>query len=250
MKKKNSDQIEYAKWQRSVIKEFRKRKNLDLLSIINNDASEIKITKENAYKINDQEKNLTKNSVKLNAFNSCDDHKYKYDNEDVRGILTQILIEFNTKFYQIGPFDEKTFYIDQNVLMKNETMVFLYDIGKLHWVSVVCLNDKEQDILIVLIKDSFGSDEINKLEHILRGHVSFDIDFRYNTNREQFDETSSGIFALQNLKIILKNIMTNKNNFLKNFINFNQFCNQNESLNLRKNDFADKFFINLFLFKW
>ena len=99
-------------------------------------------------------------------------------------------------------------------------------------------------MLKVLYKDSFGSDsfisERKNLEEKIENafNAKYKLEFKFNQRKEQEDRTSCGIFALQNTQIMAMLIQKNKNNFLANFENFDQFCSQHKANSLRQKEFA------------
>ena len=125
---------------------------------------------------------------------------------------------------------------------------FIYNVSHLHW-QILCLI-KNEDRITILCKDSYGDSSNFRDQTIddLTSHFhSYELEtiFIFKKHKEQDDNTSCGIFALQNMLITAKELKLNPNEFIKQSSKFNKFCTQKEAKNLRKT-FADIYAIEVF----
>ena len=117
-----------------------------------------------------------------------------------------------------------------------------------HWTCLSFI--KNEDNLYILYKDSMEIPSYNKIqiELYIKNIAQYEcniekthIKFIANQTVEQKDSISCGFFALKNIEIIQQKLLEeDSNNFLENFADYQKFCTQNDTINLRK-DYATKY---------
>ena len=187
------------------------------------------------------------NEIFNNAFNQSNNFSYKYVLEDIEPILTEIMSNHSNNFLHLSPFDLENFEINEELRQKIKTkhICFVFNIKNLHWVCGSIVHQEKK--LIVLCKDSKDTTGWkNSFEELIINSFKNDIiEFKYNQKIEQTDDLSSGIFALKNMKIIIKCLSKDRKTFVNEFENFSKFCSQADIAILRK-EFAEYFVKGLF----
>ncbi len=207
------------------------------------DLIEEKIEENNSEKVNKNTIDF-QNEIFKNSFNQSENSKYLYTSVDIRGIINQMNNDAKVDLYHSVSLNSDSVHLDEEFI-KNDVL-FVYNIENSHWISVACLSIDQKN-LVVLIKNSLNHSRFDDLEKKFRTlKPNNNIQFKYNRAKEQDDATSCGIFAIQNLKIMADNLRDNKMDFINKFEYFNEFCNQEDAVKLRKTDFANKFALNMF----
>ena len=183
-----------------------------------------------------------------NAFNQSTNTIYQYTEVDVSYISYIVMKEYtdNSSCIIAAPLSLKDSsslnsaiksIIQQHEISSSIILVPLA-IDSRHW-AVLCLYHDDGRTKI-LYKDSMGGDNLiaerERLKQVLIDHLA-NADFKYSKTKEQTDASSSGIFTLNNMQIIARELMANKVTFLANFEEF-EFTSQDIANGLRSEDFA------------
>lgn len=181
--------------------------------------------------------------VTKNAYNQSSNRRYWYQAADMIAIQSKHLQFDKESFQLLTPMDGESLKdnIDHICEMMEQypNCLGTYNKGHNHWV-VFALIKKEQKVT-VLYRDSFGNaqdDAFKEFVTILtqRGYTT---QLKVNKEEGQFDGTSCGIHALENMRIICDQINTNPDSFLTNFETFQGFCSQKLANSLRKTRFPN-----------
>ena len=109
----------------------------------------------------------------------------------------------------------------------------VYNISNVHWAAFSMVKGLSGQ-LIVLYKDSFGAQN-TELVRILKSKAA---EFKFHPGAEQAgDSTSCGIFALENLRIMARELTSDKEKFIQDFER-QVFCSLATARAHRKGDFA------------
>lgn len=175
--------------------------------------------------------NQTKDLQPLNTSNTFTNNK-NYDS------TSEVIITNIKSLYSSSELETVT--VKDNSPPKSQH--FIVNINRNHWTCLSLV--KNGDILYVLYKDSSAieSTTMQRLPLYIKNLANLNckieqnkIKFIANATQEQQDAISCGIFALKNLEIIQQELSKeNVNHFLENFVNFSDFCKQNDIRSLYK----------------
>ena len=194
-------------------------------------------------------KGITKEGLDLdlnrNAFNRKDDQNYYYQATDIRLIQNEIMKPFLGSFTIHEPIGDGR-YVNQVLstlvlsLDEHKPTLCVYNLGNWHWVSFAAL--KINDEVYVLYKDSKGT--VNKKFEKLITEMYGAARFITNTSCEQTSGVECGIFALKNMLILAEQLQNNKEEFIKEFEEFKDFCSLELAQKLRAEDFAVEYVVS------
>ena len=180
-----------------------------------------------------------------NAFNRKDDQNYYYQATDIRLIQNEIMKPFLGIFTIHEPIGDGR-YVNQVLstlvlsLDEHKPTLCVYNLGNWHWVSFAAL--KINDEVYVLYKDSKGT--VNKKFEKLITEIDGAARFITNTACEQTSGVECGIFALKNMLILAEQLQNNKEEFIKGFEEFKDFCSLELAQKLRAEDFAVEYVVS------
>jgi hypothetical protein len=118
------------------------------------------------------------------------------------------------------------------ILDRGKPILCVYNISNVHWVAF-CILRKANGTILTLYKDSMGNSN-TELMDLLKGKSA---EFKFHPRAEQIgDGTSCGIFALENIRIMAREINGNRDNFIANFES-HAFCTLDRARQLRQGDF-------------
>ncbi|CAF1512492.1 unnamed protein product, partial [Didymodactylos carnosus] len=204
----------------------------------------------------------TKTSVfKQNAYNQVNT-TYPYSADDIAQISSELMKDFTDKFRIIQPLnqhhekdgdddddDRNCFEILTQILIEykqdQRTTLIPLNISDNHWIVLTLIRHKNKDV--ILYKDSLGEDDdIEKREEIqnILNEKLENIDFKFHKSCDQYDNYNSGIFVLANMEFIAKQLMNDKNNFIKNFEKYS-FVSEEKAVELRRETFPKMYALNL-----
>ena len=180
-----------------------------------------------------------------NAFNQKDNQNYCYQATDIRLIQNEIMKPFLSSFTIHEPIGDGR-YINQVLsalvlsLDEHKPTLCIYNLGNWHWVSFAAL--KINDEVYVLYKDSKGT--VNKKFERLITEIDGTARFITCTSCEQTSGVECGIFALKNMLIMAEQLQNNKEEFIKGFEEFKDFCSLALAQKLREVDFAVEYVLS------
>lgn len=172
-----------------------------------------------------------------NAMLQKDNPEYLYQGTDVGFIVRSPTISReleNFHFIQGMQAEHLRRNIDRvmNLVNSGKTVLCIYNISNRHWVTFATF--KQNANVVTLYKDSFGGDN-EELLLLLKAKSS---QFRVHPTSEQSgDATNCGILALENMRIIARELNGNRERFLANF-ETQAFCTLERARQLRQGDFA------------
>lgn len=172
-----------------------------------------------------------------NAYDQRHNVKYTYQATDIHAIALSPTIKAELQefvFIQPLAHDHLPTRVGEIVAYANEgkCVLGIFNLSRTHWVTY-CLVKNGENKLITLYKDSFGGRE-GELAELLNSKSA---EFKTHPSSEQRgDGSSCGIMALENLRIMAKQINTNKENFIAQFETF-PFCTLDRAAELRQKTF-------------
>lgn len=179
-----------------------------------------------------------------NAFNMCNCPNYLYKGTDIKTIQNTLMQPYSELFTIHEPIGDDI-AIDHalsqllNGLNADKPTLCVYNLGNFHWVSFAAL--KQKNNIVVLYKDSLGSNNPELEATIKQLSNSNEVQFIANTKIEQKYGVDCGIFALSNMHIMAEKLSSNKDVFIKGFQQFTGFCSLTDAEALRKGDFANQY---------
>jgi hypothetical protein len=174
-----------------------------------------------------------------NAVAQKDNKNYFYQGTDIHTIVQSEDMRKElegTQFIQGMQYNHLQSKLDEIVkyAFEDKPVLCIYNLSNIHWVTF-CVIKKEDGELIILYKDSFGRTD-GQLVTLLK---NLQFPFRTHPENEQAgDGSCCGIMALQNLRIMAREIKKDCANFIENF-EAQKFCSLAEARNLRKNEFPN-----------
>ncbi|CAF1557530.1 unnamed protein product, partial [Didymodactylos carnosus] len=147
---------------------------------------------------------------KQHAYNQVNT-TYPYSADDIAQISPELMKDFTNKFRIIQPLNQHHEKDDQ------KTILIPLNISDNHWIVLTLIRHENKDV--ILYKDSLGEDDdIEKREEIQKilNEKLENIDFKFHKPCDQSDNYNSGIFLLANMEFIAKQLINDKNNFIKN----------------------------------
>ena len=188
------------------------------------------------------------NRLDENAFNQCENGDYQYLSDDILYISNRTMADLKSNFNVTTPLNKDTLYQLQSLFDEDKPVCTVYNVNQAHWIVLCLIYKDDVNAIIVLCKDSFGdaSSFKNDIESDLKSAFpNHKVHFKFNSHKEQEDNTSCGIFALENMRIIAHELKKNAN-FIHDFEEFNSFCSQSQANTLRSGEYADEFVLGVF----
>ena len=182
-------------------------------------------------------KNTDTYDDRLNAFNQQFNQHYCYSMVDLISLRSDIVV--------VQHDSSKAQQTLQNTINKqyqsDKPIPGIYHRDGNHWTAFVVVSCKEdgQDVTKILMKDSKynkPSQDFVKCIKKLKNDQN-KLELIYNSNTEQKDIESCGVFALRNIEIIqqeLQELQEKSNDFIKSFQTYDKFCKQTDIEDLRK----------------
>jgi hypothetical protein len=180
-----------------------------------------------------------------NAFNQKDNQSYCYQATDIKLIQNEIMKPFLGSFTIHEPIGDGR-YVNRVLsalilsLDEHKPTLCIYNLGNWHWVSFAAL--KINDEVYVLYKDSKG--RVNKNFEKLITEIDEAARFITSTSCEQTWGVECGIFALKNMLIMAEQLQNSKEEFIKGFEEFTDFCSLELAQKLRAVDFAAEYVLS------
>jgi hypothetical protein len=184
---------------------------------------------------------IKKLKAKDNTYDVLNDRHYWYNETDIQYIANGLITDYNV-VPALGATENKTLEtLLNNALTEyyqyHEPTFIPLNIRGNHWVAMCLLEHCGQQY--VLYKDSLGEERYRKERQEVESLIKkFNVNtiFIYHSDQEQTDNSSCGIFALQNMKIMSKEL-DNREKFINDFKKL-KFATQQQANYLRHNDFA------------
>lgn len=182
-----------------------------------------------------------------NAFNQKNMGSYYYQATDISTIQSEIMRPYKDDFIIHEPIGDGASVkpvLEELIgsLREGGSALCVYNLGNWHWVVFAALKINEQ--VVVLYKDSKGSYN-SQLESQVK-EISDTAEFIVHTGKEQTSGVDCGPFALQNMRIMAKEITYNKDSFVENFKSFSEFCTLEAARSLRAEEFADQYVLGTY----
>ena len=184
-----------------------------------------------------------------NGFNQRRNSCYLYQALDVSYIQNEMIQTYLGKFTIHEPIGDDG-VIDQalNELLisvnGDKPTLCVYNLGDSHWVTFAAI--KKDGGIVILYKDSLGASNQVFKEKIKGLSTGSKLTFITNNRKEQTSGVDCGIFALKNMEIMASSLIDNKDSFIQEFQNFQNFCSLEDAKELRKGDFAGKYVLGLY----
>ena len=177
-----------------------------------------------------------------NAFNQRYSLKYCYQASDIKAIQSVVMSDYADKFVMHQPIGNNISIDDTLKALIDEVnpvkpTLCVYNLGNWHWVFFAAV--KIEGVTTILYKDSKGTSNPYLEEKLksLDGAITFII----HEGKEQVYGVDCGIFAIQNMLIMAKFLLsvvgTPQEQIIKAFSE-QEFCTLNKARELREQDFA------------
>jgi len=123
-------------------------------------------------------------------------------------------------------------------LEQNKPTLCTYNIGNYHWIIFAAIKDMKNKIT-VLYKDSQGRSNPTLQAKLQK--INPTTTFQAHEGIEQTRGVDCGIFALENMKIMADQLISDRENFVRSFPKYDKFCSFVNAQALRKGAFANFF---------
>jgi uncharacterized protein (TIGR04141 family) len=174
--------------------------------------------------------------IQNNPFKNRFDPSYLYQAADISTIQSKLLKKYSDSIHFLTPLnaalDIETMMLDIHSKVQEKPVLGTYNKDRTHWVIFYLV--KNESTITCLYKDSKGDLMPQRFRNFLTNTFQ-ELQIIQNTQAEQLDGTSCGIFALQNMKILMEKIQYRS--FIKDFKSFFGFCRQDQADDLRKQKF-------------
>ncbi|MBA2726969.1 MAG: hypothetical protein H0U49_02205 [Parachlamydiaceae bacterium] len=175
--------------------------------------------------------------VHKNALNQKDNREYQYKAKDIAAIADSLTVKDEFKdCHFIQPVDIENVNIDEIIskIQDNKPALCVFNINNLHWIAFSVFKEVDGSY-VVMYKDSLGkSNEGLRQLFEINGRK---VQFIHHAGYEQTIGLECGIFALENLRRMAKELGKDKDAFIQNFNDF-KFCSLEMARRLRSGDFA------------